>query len=206
MGKNVITVTRQFGSLGRKIARRVAENLGYAYYDRDIIELAVSEMHGDISELEAFEGQHITPFEKMIYPLGMGNAHMKRALFEMERSVMVELASRQNCVIVGRCADYVLHKYGINSDRRLSVYIYAPIEKRLDRCKEELGIEAPGEAYRYLTKVDKARETFYKNYTKMTFDSNKYRHLMIDSSIADVDRVAEIITAAAKAKFGREGE
>lgn len=199
---NVITVTRQFGSLGRKIARLVAENLGYEYYDRDIIELAVSELRGDIERLEAFDGQVITPFEKMMYPLGMGNANMKRSLFEMEQSVMVDLASKKNCVIVGRCADYVLHKYGINSSRRLSVYIYAPIEKRLSRCKEDLGIEDPGEAFRYLTKVDKAREAFYKEYTKMKFNSNKYRHLMIDSSMADVESVAKIITTAAREKFG----
>lgn len=202
MSTNVITVTRQFGSLGRKIAKQVADDLGYEYYDRDIIELAVKEMRGDIEMLEAFDGQNITPFEKMMYPLGMGNASMKRSLFEMEQSVMVDLASRKNCVIVGRCADYVLHKFGINSDRRLSVYIYAPIEKRLSRCKEELGITDPGEAYRYLTKVDKARESFYKNYTKIKFSSNKYRHLMIDSSMADVDKVAEVITIAARAKFG----
>lgn len=85
MDFNVITVTRQFGSLGRKIARAVADNLGYEYYDRDIIELAVKEMRGDIEKLSAFDGQLASPFDKMMYPLGKGNANMKNALFEMEK-------------------------------------------------------------------------------------------------------------------------
>jgi hypothetical protein len=74
----------------------------------------------------------------------------------------------------------------------------------LTNCKEELNIEDPGEAYRYLTKVDKAREEFYKHYTKHSFDSNRYRNLLIDSSMADFGKVADVITDAARIKFGIE--
>jgi cytidylate kinase len=202
MAYNVITVTRQFGSLGRKIARQVADNLGYEYYDRDIIELAVKEMRGDIEKLSMFDGKLASPFDKMMYPLGKGNSHMKQSLFEMEKSVMVDLATTRNCVIVGRCSDYVLRKYDVPEENMLNVFIYAPIEKRLTNCKEELNIDDPGEAYKYLTKVDKAREEFYKYYTKHSFASNKYRNLLIDSSMADFDKVADIITDTAKIKFG----
>jgi cytidylate kinase len=201
MAYNVITVTRQFGSLGRKIARQVAENLGYEYYDRDIIELAVKEMRGDIEKLSMFDGRLASPFDKMMYPLGKGNSHMKQSLFEMEKSVMVDLATTRNCVIVGRCSDYVLRKYDVPEENMLNVFIYAPIEKRLTNCKEELNIDDPGEAYKYLTKVDKAREDFYKHYTRHNFTSNKYRHLLIDSSMADFDKVADIITDTAKIKL-----
>ncbi|MGN1115460.1 MAG: cytidylate kinase-like family protein, partial [Candidatus Ornithomonoglobus sp.] len=141
---HVITVTRQFGSMGRKIARQVADNLGYKYYDRDIIELAVKELRGDIDNLLAFDQQKISVFDKMKYPLGKGNAHAKRTLFEMEKSVMVDLALREDCVIVGRCADYVLRKYDVPDEQMLNIFIYAPIEKRLEACKDELGIENPG--------------------------------------------------------------
>jgi hypothetical protein len=71
----------------------------------------------------------------------------------------------------------------------------------LTNCKEELNIDDPGEAYKYLTKVDKAREDFYKHYTRHNFTSNKYRHLLIDSSMADFDKVADIITDTAKIKL-----
>ncbi len=202
MAYNVITVTRQFGSLGRKIAREVADHLGYEYYDRDIIELAVKEMRGDIEKLSAFDQQPISPFDKMMHPLGLGNTKMKRALFEMEKSIMVDLAASRNCVIVGRCSDYVLREYGIPDENMLNVFIYAPIEKRLINCKEELQIEDPGEAYLYLTGVDKAREVFYKHCTKHRFTSNKFRHLLIDSSMADFSKVADIIMDSAKIKFG----
>ncbi|MCD7904827.1 MAG: cytidylate kinase-like family protein [Clostridiales bacterium] len=202
MAHKVITVTRQFGSLGRVIAKAVADNLGFEYYDRDIIEMAVKELSGDFDKLIEFEGQKISIYDKMRYPLGRGNAYAKRALFEMERSVMVELAHTKDCVIVGRCSDFVLRKYGVADANMLNVFIYAPIEKRLSICKEELNIEDPGEAYTYLTKVDKAREEFYKDYTKHKFTSHKFRHLMIDSSMADHNKIAEIITSTAKIKFG----
>lgn len=199
---HVITVTRQFGSLGRMIARQVADNLGYKYYDRDIIEMAVKEMRGDIDHLLAFDQQKITAFDKMKYPLGRGNAQAKHTLFEMEKSIMVDLALKEDCVIVGRCSDYVLRKYHVPDEQMLNVFIYAPVEKRLEACKDELGIENPGEAYSYLTKVDKAREDFYKSNTKHKFTNPKFRHLMIDSSIAGYEAVAEVIAAAARAKFG----
>lgn len=127
---------------------------------------------------------------------------MKNALFEMEKSIMVDLALTRNCVIVGRCSDYVLRKYNITDANMLNVFIYSPIEKRLENCKYELNIENPGEAYTYLMKVDKARANFYKHYTKHKFTGNTYRHLMIDSSMADFNKVASIITDTAKIKFG----
>ena len=90
-------------------------------------------------------------------------------LFRMEKSVMMDLATSRNCVIVGRCPDCVLRKYGIPDENMLNVFIYSPIEKRLSNCKAELNLDDPGEAYTYLTKVDKAREDFYKHYTKHKF-------------------------------------
>ena len=125
-------------------------------------------------------------------------------LFRMEKSVMMDLATSRNCVIVGRCPDCVLRKYGIPDENMLNVFIYSPIEKRLSNCKAELNLDDPGEAYTYLTKVDKAREDFYKHYTKHKFSTNKFRHLLIDSSMAEFDKVADIITNSAKVKFGIE--
>ncbi|MCP1102260.1 cytidylate kinase [Aequitasia blattaphilus] len=202
MGHKIITVTRQFGSLGRKIAKSVADELGYEYYDRDIIEYSIKEMRGDIEKLAAFDQTLSSPFERMMYPLGRGNAAMKKALFEMEKSIMVDLATRNNCVIVGRCSDFVLRQYGIPEEDMLNVFIYSPIDKRLLNCKDELDIDNPGKAYTYLTKVDKAREDFYKHYTKHKFTSTRFRHLMIDSSIADFDKVAKSISDTARIKFG----
>ena len=67
-------------------------------------------------------------------------------LFRMEKSVMMDLATSRNCVIVGRYSDYVLRKYGIPDENMLNVFIYSPIEKRLSNCKAELNLDDPGEA------------------------------------------------------------
>lgn len=197
MGK-VITITREFGSMGRNIAKLVAEKMKYNYYDRDIIELATKELRGNIDQLSAFEGKKVTVFGKMMYPLGLGTAAMQEKLYEMEKSIIIELATTENCVIVGRCSDYILHECGI--DKMLNVFIYAPYSKRIELCQSELNL-TPSQAEKYIEDVDKARQNFYKYHTGVGFHSTKYRQLMIDSSTLPFDDCADIICGMANHTF-----
>lgn len=195
---NVITVTREFGSMGRKIAQLVSEKMNYKYYDRDIIELTAKELRENIDELSAFEDKKISIFKKMMYPLGRGTSSMQNKIYEMEKSVIIDLASAGNCVIVGRCSDYILHECKQYST--LNVFIYAPYDKRIISCENELGLSEEM-AEDYVEKVDKARCDFYKLHTGVSFYSPKYRNIMLDSSIASHDVCADIICSAAKNKF-----
>lgn len=195
---NVITVTREFGSMGRLIARQVAENLHFKYYDRDIIELTAKEFRCNVKELSAFEGQKLSVFGKMMYPLGLGNAAMQNQLFEMEKSVIIDLANTEDCVIVGRCSDYILRES--NHQSMLNVFIYAPYEKRIQACGEELKL-SPSDAKKYLEGVDRARHEFYKNHAGVNFHSTKYRNLMLDSSTLSYEQCANYISNLAKEKF-----
>ncbi len=195
---NVITVTREFGSMGRLIARQVAERLNFKYYDRDIIELTAKEFRYNVEELAAFDGQRISAFAKMMYPLGLGNAAMQNQVFEMERSVIIDLANSEDCVIVGRCSDYILRE--INHKSMLNVFIYAPYEKRIQACGEELHLKEY-DAKKYLEGVDRARHNLYKNQAGVNFHSTKYRHLMLDSSIMSHEECAKYIAELARAKF-----
>lgn len=196
---NVITITREFGSMGRKIAQMVAEKMNYKYYDRDIIELTAKELHGNIEELSAFEEKNTSIFAKMMYPLGHGTASMQNKLYEMEKSIMIDLASADDCVMVGRCSDYILHE--CKHPSMFNVFIYAPYESRITFCGNELKLSRE-KAKSYMDNVDKARCDFYKSRTGASFYSPKYRNLMIDSSIASHDACADIISMAAKNKFG----
>lgn len=86
METKVITITRQFGSLGRLIARQVAERLGFEYYDRDIIEAAAEKMGEDVYGLLEYEGNAVSPYRKMMVPLGYGVSAKQKKLFEIEKS------------------------------------------------------------------------------------------------------------------------
>lgn len=197
MGK-VITVNREFGSLGRKIAQLVADKMNYKYYDRDIIEMAAKELRGNIDKLSAFEGKTISVFGKMMYPLGLGTADMQDKLYEMEKSIIIELATTEDCVIVGRCSDFILQDCAIVD--MLNVFIYAPYKMRLELCGSELNL-SPSQAVKYIDGVDKARHTFYKYHTGENFHSTKYRQLMIDSSIMPFEVCADVICNVARSKF-----
>lgn len=199
MGK-VITVTREFGSMGRLIARQVAEKLNFNYYDRDIIELTAKEFRGNIDELSGFEEKKLSIFGKMMYPLGLGSATMQSKVYEMEKSIILDLARTEDCVIVGRCSDHLLRSCGHPKEELLNIFIYAPYAARLTSCKEELHLDEE-HAKKYIEGVDKARSEFYKLNTGESFYSKKYRHIMIDSSILPHEVLADTIASIAKIKF-----
>lgn len=196
---HVITVTREFGSMGRKVAQMAAEIMNFKYYDRDIIEMTARELRANIDELSAFEETNMPIFSKMMYPLGHGSLPMQDKLYEMEKSIILDLASTENCVIVGRCSDYILHE--CKHPSMLNVFIYAPYNQRIANCANELGL-TEDKAKSYIGKVDKARLEFYKSRTGESYYSIKYRNLMLDSSISSHEVCAEIICTAARHKFG----
>lgn len=193
---NIITVTRQFGSLGRKIARSVAENLDMKYYDRDIIDITARDMGINLDELLECEGKSLSIYDKMMHPLGFGNAAAQERLYKIEKSVILELATNEDCVFVGRCVDYLLK----DVENVLSIYVYAPIEYRLKTSVETLGL-SDKEAKKYVEGVDKARMDFYRYNIGAHYDSMLYRDLLVDSSVFGVEGSAELICNAAKMKF-----
>ena len=109
MGTNVITITREFGSMGRPIAKIVAEKMGYEYLDRDIIDATVEKTGIPIEQFLEMDERPLTAYDKMMYPLGIGDAVKQDRIFAAEEEAIRELAEKKNCVIVGRCSDYILH-------------------------------------------------------------------------------------------------
>lgn len=199
--KNIITITRQFGSLGRPIAKDVSRVLGMKYYDRDIIDIAARNLGMNVDELLQYEDKALTAYDKMMHPLGFGDAATRERLYKMEKSVILELATNDNCVFVGRCVDYLLK----DVKNVLSIYIYAPYEARLRNCVETLKL-SDFEAKKYIKGVDRARNDFYKHYGGADYDQFKYRHLMLDSSAFGDELCVETICEIAKRKFGIESK
>ncbi|MDR3365206.1 MAG: cytidylate kinase-like family protein [Clostridiales Family XIII bacterium] len=199
MGKKVITVARQFGSMGRPIAIELAEKLGFEYYDRDIIEKAAMDMGVPVYELQEIDDHKAPGYKKMMFPLGIGGGAKQDRLFGIEREIILKLAKEQDCVIVGRCADFILTEAGHAG--LFNIFIYATYQQRFQFSLNNLGLT--NEAIeKTIRRVDEGRANYYTHYTGERFDSPKYRDLMINSASMDLGKVSGAIAHCAKMRFG----
>lgn len=189
MGSNyVVTITREFGSLGRPIARKLSELLGIEFYDRDIIDETARRLNLPVSYVSRNEENIGGVYAKMRFPLGKSSVKVQDELFRVQSEIIRRAAGRESCVIVGRCSDYVLRDF----TRRLSVYIYAPYEARLVNCVKVMGLDRET-AEEMIPEVDKAREAYEKRYAGYEPADIKNKHLMIDSSYFGIEGTAKLI-------------
>ena len=197
MEKNyVITIARQFGSLGRKIGKELAKELDIDYYDRELIEKAAESMGLPISSLAQLDDKMSGTFQKMLYPLGISSSATQSKLFEVQKTLILEAANKSSCVIVGRCADYILKDY----PNVLNVFIYADYDHRLVNCVNDLHLY-PETAKNLMNNVDKARKLYHKFYTGCSFESIQGKNLLIDSGAFGLDGSVQLLKEAAIKKF-----
>lgn len=201
MKKFVITITREFGSLGRPIAKRLSELLGVEYYDRDIVEAAAKKMNLPVSVISKTEEKKSSSFFSMLFPLGTESAEQQQAIFDVQSHIITDLAAKESCIIVGRCADYVL----ANDPNAIHVYIYAPYADRLANCVGALGMEKT-EAKRMIAEVDKARNSYHKFFAKYSPKDPEHKHIIINSALLEVEGTAQALAAIARVKFADDKE
>lgn len=136
MEKYTITITREFGSLGRPIARALSERLGIEFYDRDIVEEVARQLDMPVSKIsESEEKSHHYLFSSM-FPLGTDEEYIQDMIFDVQKDIILDLAGRSCCIIVGRCSDYLLQ----NEKNTINIFIYAPYARRLENCVRTLGM------------------------------------------------------------------
>ena len=198
--KYVVTIARQFGSLGRPIARKMSEILGIEYYDRDIVDQAAKKLQLPVSVVDQEEEravkQAVNPFSRMMFPLGKGTSNTQDNIFEAQKNIIQFLAEKDNCIIVGRCSDFILSEV----ENSIHIYIYASYEARLRHCIEELGMEET-EARRMIKSVDEARDSYHMQYAGYLPDDKRHKDIMIDSSLFGVEGTAQFLADAVKRKF-----
>ena len=193
----VITISRQFGSLGRPIAKKMAQLLGIEYYDRDIVERVAQD--AGIDSILADDGEEVenSEFGKMRYPLGMASEEEQDKIFDVQSKIIQELANEESCIIVGRCSDYILR----NQRNHFSIYIYAPYEVRKENCIKYLHME-PEEVDQMIQSVDEARRSYNMHYAKTYSEDIANKDILIDSSLYDgVDNTAEVLVEMVRRKF-----
>lgn len=194
--KFVVTITRQFGSLGRPIAKLISEKLGIEYYDRDIVEMTSKNLNLPVSAISNVEESAKSAFFNMNYPLGIGTTSVQDSIFDAQRKIILNLAERESCIIVGRCADHILKDY----KNIIRIFIYAPYEARLANCVERLNMK-PDEAKKMIASVDKARESYHKHYCGYSMSDKNYKDVMINSSLLGIEKTCEVLTDVIQRKF-----
>lgn len=200
MGENaphyVITISREFGSLGRPVAMRTAELLGIYFMDRDIVEQTAKRMGLPVSEIGNQEETAGNKYFYQKFPLGIGPQPIEDEIFETQSNIIRDEAKKENCIIVGRCAEYVL----LDHVRKLSVYIHAPYEWRLRRCIDQLQLDGMT-ANKMIHDVDLARERYRRRYMRNIDGPFTYRDLILDTSVFGVENTARIIAQTARIVF-----
>lgn len=191
---NVITISREFGSGGRTIGRETAKRLGIPCYDRELIEKTAEET-GYAKEFIEKESEYAPNSNQLAYMfLGRGMDGLANAdrIWIGQKKVIEELAAKGPCVIVGRCADYVLRE---RTDC-LNVFVYADKKFRAERIVKQYG-ERDIEPEKRLDDKDRKRRLNYKYFTDQEWGKRQNYHLSIDSGFIGIEKAVELIVNAA---------
>ena len=188
--KRIITISREFGSGGRTIGKGVAEKLGIPCYDHEVIEQLV-ERSGFAADYVKSQSEYAPNGSLFVNALNAGNFHglsNQDKLWAMQRQIIEELGEKENCVIVGRCADYILR------DRAdcLKVFIHRDFQSRAERIVQVYGeTEVPTE--KRLKEKDKRRAAYYQFYTDQKWADLANYHIVLDSGVIGIEKCIDII-------------
>ncbi len=205
MNKPVITIARQYGSGGRTIGEMLAERLNIHFYDKELVKVASEEsgvneaMFGNMDERvktsklfnfgkKAYSGEVLSP--------GSGDFVSDDNLFNLQAKAIQSLAERESCVIMGRCADYVLADY----DNVLSVFIHAPHDFCMEQAAKKHSMSKK-ELEKYIQKMDRQRSGYYKYHTGNDWTDARNYDLCLDSSKLGFERCVEEIIAYMNVRF-----
>ena len=190
----IITLSREYGAGGHSVGQRVATELGIEFYDRDIIRGSAEEMGIDPALLEA-EEEAISRRETFLRSINPISYDQKDAIYEAESTVILRLAAKGPCLILGRCADAVLRDAGVPS---LDVFLFADEAHRMKRVGELIGSQDPGVIRRTIRRTDQARHAYYTHYTGKTWGDHRNYHLSLDSGALGYDTCVRLILEAAR--------
>ena len=193
--KKIITISREFGSGGRTIGRMVAEKLGMSSYAKELIE-KVAEESGLTKKYIEEGGEYAPSKSRFAYSFigrNIDGMSLDDYIFMAQRKVILEIAEKESCVIVGRCADYILR----NRDDVLNVFIHSDMEKRAERIVKLYG-ETDKSPEKRLKEKDKKRSINYKYCTDRVWGMSQNYHISLNSGAIGLDTCDDIIADLAK--------
>ncbi len=193
--KKIITISREFGSGGRTIGRMVAEKLGMTFYDKELIE-KVAEESGLSEKYIEESGEYAPSKSRFAYSFigrNIDGMSLDDYVFNIQRKIILDIAENESCVIVGRCADYILR----NRDDVLNVFIHSDMDKRAERIVKLYG-ETDKSPEKRLKEKDKKRSINYKYCTDRVWGMSQNYHITLNSGVIGIDTCVDIIADLAK--------
>lgn len=188
MSNRIITICREFGSGGRTIGKEVADKLGIPCYDRELIQKAAEE--SGFNEAYVKEAGEYTPGSWLSYALSNRSYGLTNEdrLFEIQEKIILDIAEKESCVIVGRCADYILK----DKADLLSVFVHASVEFRSDRILRLYG-KADKATEERIKEKDKRRASYYRFYTDMKWGHAENYDVCLDSGTLGIQKCVDTI-------------
>lgn len=193
----IITIGRQFGSAGREIGYRIADDFGIKLYDKEMLNRAAKE--SGICE-ELFEAHDEKPTNSFLYSLVMDTYSLgyssgsytdmpiNHKVFLAQFDAIKKIAGEGPCILVGRCADYALEEF----DNVLSVFIHADMSARIRRIARIYNL-TDAKAKEMIQKTDKQRSSYYNYYTNKKWSDAESYDICLDSSVLGIEGTAEAI-------------
>ena len=204
MKHKIICIDRACGSGGKVIGQLAAKKLGIGFYDSNLLDLAKE--HGGITSdsLDKSDEKATNPFYYKLLYEGNENVEPERPatemLFQLQSAVIKQIAMEEDCVIVGRCADFVLKDMDVSL---LSVFIYSPIEQRI---KREMKVDnlSHTQAKSFIRRTDKRRRNYYNYFSKGAWGKKHTYDAILNSGSLDIEGTAEALCAMYHSLLNKE--
>ena len=197
----IITIGREFGSGGRELGRLIAQKLGFAYYDKEIISLIAE--RSELTETYVHNIVEHRPF--VSFPIHIGQTlqpeinplqMQSQELFQVQCDILNEMSEKSDCVIVGRCADYIL-----SEKDPIRIFVYADMESRLARCRQNNQDQkdlSDRELKNLIQDVDRQRKSYYEFYTGNRWADRLNYDICVNSSKISLEKLAESIAVVVR--------
>lgn len=207
MKKNmIITIGRQFGSGGHEVGKRLSDRLGIPMYDRNLIQMAAKELGVSVDAAEEVDETIIGRFlsgyvvntgdyTTYVSHMEVENVPLSDQLFKVQSEMIRYLANKQPCIIIGRCADYILE----DEFSCINAFIYAEIRDRIHRIMKIYNLNED-EAWEKIKKVDRERKLYYEAHTGSSWGSIESHQMLFNVSLMEMEDVVDVLAAMYRAR------
>ena len=193
----IITIGREFGSGGRELGKRLSDHLGIAYYDKEIIE----EIAKRTQLAEGYVRGIVEQQSGVFFPITVGRTFhstgsdyiLKQytSVYAEQANVLREMAEKSDCIIVGRCGDYILKDHN-----PIRLFVYAEMDAKFKRCREKADEHenlSDAELIKKIRRVDRDRAKYYRYYTGQEWGNRANYDMCINTSSVPVKELAEAL-------------